>query len=462
MQVVNQTPTTSGESSTLISGSSEAQSLNVPLSAPAIPISVKADQVDYTFSIKMKWRQLWGEFLDRTVPKELRAGLKILCLPSAQVENEVKLYLDLGFRAENITGVEGGGEEARSKFLVNAARFGINPVIGRLEDLTPQFKDPFDIVSYDFVGPFSESSKKILEHTPIAERAWILTNFMGAREPGNIQGDIRHRAQSDFQAREHFESTLSGIVTTDFLTSIQEWNKQFSIADAESASLKKLREDWIEQQAISHFGRMSEHYLNPRLEFLNKFGFEPQPKDVAYASGSEDTLAQLARLVSEFIAACNPSGGASQQTRIFSTMYRALVAFYLRSHGDEVERYCYRSQASEKGTWFFSQFSRLSPLHSFELLTGSRTAKFFAHLLEGSLPNPEPEDVQYELQLRDRSGAKVDPRAVRRNYEITLLKNGRLSAWVTARYIQEWLENLEKDGRNFKGYSTFPKRIEIK
>ncbi len=130
---------------------------------------------NYDNATKQLWREKWKEFVAKhTTPSE-RQRMKVLCLPGKKCL-EVPIYLDLGFKACNIVGVEGGDEDAKREFHDNAYRYGIIPKLGRLENILPKMKDVFDIVSLDFTGPISKKCLDIIKMLPIAPAADVTTD----------------------------------------------------------------------------------------------------------------------------------------------------------------------------------------------------------------------------------------------------------------------------------------------
>jgi len=103
---------------------------------------------------------------------------------------EIPLYLELGFKPKNIVGVEGGDKIARAEFEINAASFGIDWRVGRLEKVICT-EEPFDVVSLDFHGQACSLHNQILEKVPINQKALVLVNQMGKRERANAANILR-------------------------------------------------------------------------------------------------------------------------------------------------------------------------------------------------------------------------------------------------------------------------------
>ncbi len=144
------------------------------------------EHFNYNNERKERWRRKWEEFIDaETTPAE-RERMNVLCLPGKMCL-EIPLYLRLGFRPENITGVEGGDEEAKALFRQNADRYGIRGIEGRMEELLEQDPTKYDVVSLDFPGQLSHASARIAQKTLLAPKALVLTNFMAKREQKIVQ-----------------------------------------------------------------------------------------------------------------------------------------------------------------------------------------------------------------------------------------------------------------------------------
>lgn len=117
--------------------------------------------VNYDNAIKNKWRQTLKEFIDENTDSEKRKDMKVLCLPGMECR-EIPLYLELGFCPENIVGVEAGivkgkiNAEVIRKFKENAEKYGIQTRIEKLEKILEKEDMTFDVVSLDFLGPWSD------------------------------------------------------------------------------------------------------------------------------------------------------------------------------------------------------------------------------------------------------------------------------------------------------------------
>ncbi len=145
------------------------------------PEALNGAHIEYNNEIKNEWRKKMREFLEeRTTPEE-RAKMKVLCLPGRQWLEVEHVYLALGFRPENIIGVEREAS-VRAEFEQNAEQLGCQAHFGDLQDFLERYEGKFDVVSLDFLGPVSIQAIKIFNRLKISERAFVLTNFQGKRE----------------------------------------------------------------------------------------------------------------------------------------------------------------------------------------------------------------------------------------------------------------------------------------
>jgi len=146
---------------------------------------------DYDNPTKVRWRECWFDFLERSVPQERRRDSKVLCLPSIEPAREVSGYLRLGFSPENIYAVERDRRSA-ALFEERCRELGVNPIIGDLETIVPRLDRRFEVISLDFLGPLSVVGSKIFNHLPMAEETYLLVNVMGRREQKEIQESLRY------------------------------------------------------------------------------------------------------------------------------------------------------------------------------------------------------------------------------------------------------------------------------
>lgn len=137
------------------------------------------EHVDYSTKSKEAWRQTWKRYLDEHTDPEMRKDMRVLCLPGKRCL-EIPLYVELGFRPENIVAVEGGDRIARAQFEFTvkqrAREWGgiLDYRLAKLEDIIKQEKKPFDVVSLDFVGQMCPRNLYIASNVPTADKAVFL------------------------------------------------------------------------------------------------------------------------------------------------------------------------------------------------------------------------------------------------------------------------------------------------
>ena len=164
------------------------------------PVEIKHEEnaegchVNYDNPTKQLWREKWKGFLAKHTTLAERENMTVLCLPGKKCL-ELPVYLSLGFKPKNITGVEGGDEAAKNEFHTNAYRFGINARLGRLESILEHDTSVYDVVSLDFTGPLSKTCLDIVKMLPIApkgdaqinKKSYFMINLLGKRESNENQ-----------------------------------------------------------------------------------------------------------------------------------------------------------------------------------------------------------------------------------------------------------------------------------
>lgn len=263
--------------------------------------------IDYRDEVKEQWRLVWRTILAGLSTREERSQMKVLCLPSPQVWPEVRHYLELGFKAENIFGVEGGDAEARRVFKLNAERYGITPIIGRLENILAKRDEKFDVVLLDFLGPMSTSLRKITSMIKIADRALIGFNLMGARETNQVQAEMRYSASlmgigAEFLDLVHEDIGLS--VNAQHFDNTKNAFRRI----AEATELKEIRNFVSVPALLSSFkGDAREHQplFAELLDQLSKEEQGPAIKQFTPELQAVIATASFAALVSTFDDSCN-------------------------------------------------------------------------------------------------------------------------------------------------------------
>ncbi len=166
------------------------------------------EHFDYDNEIKRAWRRKIYEFVDKNTDPKKRRKMRVLCLPGKKCL-EIQTYLDLGFRSQNILGVEGGDKEARDEFEENAKRMGIQYQIGRLEKVLEKEKKPFDVVSLDFLGAMCRGYDTVMKMLPLSDDAIILLNTRARRE--NITTKTEYLFLKELGAWDDLETSMKKI-----------------------------------------------------------------------------------------------------------------------------------------------------------------------------------------------------------------------------------------------------------
>ncbi len=150
------------------------------------------EHVDYGTKSKEAWRQTWKRFLEKNTDPRMRPYMRVLCLPGKRCL-EIQLYLDLGFRIENIVAVEGGDRIARAdcEWTVrrNAEKWGGTPDLrlAKLEEILPHEKEPFHVVSLDFIGQMCTGYLHLASQVPVHDDACFLITQSTQRWKKDVQ-----------------------------------------------------------------------------------------------------------------------------------------------------------------------------------------------------------------------------------------------------------------------------------
>lgn len=164
---------------------------------------------DYEHSeVKEKWRKVELDFFDRQLdtwnkkPEEM----SLLCTPGIKCYLELRPFLARGIKPQNICAVE-REKAAWGEFASNCHELGIQPRFGDLKDILPEFREKFDVVLLDFVGPLSYSGINLVYKLPVADRAMIAINTLGKRENAETQESLAylHKASDGTKERQWTE-----------------------------------------------------------------------------------------------------------------------------------------------------------------------------------------------------------------------------------------------------------------
>lgn len=174
----------------------------------AVELQKGGEHVDYDTENKEAWRQAWKKFIDEHTDPRERARMRVLCLPAKQCL-EIPVYTELGFKAANIVAVEGGDRIAQAQFELsmkdpaNIARWGGQPDyrLARLEDIIGKEKEPFDVISLDFLGQMCARNLRICSSIPVSDNALFLMTTWTRRWAEKEQQEFATLLRSADEAR---------------------------------------------------------------------------------------------------------------------------------------------------------------------------------------------------------------------------------------------------------------------
>ncbi len=266
-----------------------------------------AEHFDYDFESKRKWRTKWKEFLDSRLPKNSRARgeMKVLCLPGKKCL-EIPLYTELGLRPENIVGVEGGDEEARQEFLINAQRLGIQVHLGDLLDFCKKNKTEFDVVSLDFPDMMDSDHLSLYEEVLTKKKSWALVNELAKRERKPVSAFIKFS---------------SAVFSVEDMIERKDWDTLADLMNAEEDELTETLMQARNKVAIQLFlaklgtGRVENH-LSARATDL----FELFRSDLMFTA-----MRARFEVRDEFVELLRRLGYGGQRSEFTGTLFKMLI-----------------------------------------------------------------------------------------------------------------------------------------
>jgi hypothetical protein len=232
-----------------------------PLPSIALPVVTPAGSVmDYDNPIKQKYRTTFMDFLEKNTPADDRPDMKVLCFPGRKCL-EIPIYLELGFRPENIVGVE-SEPTIFKEFLTNAAKYGIS--VRTTDALNMVDEMEWDVVNLDFTGPLSGDVLQILSYLSMSvkNRSILGINLLAGRESKDSQKIV-----DEFYAAHHFgkemlknkdKNSRNFIEVLELVDEMKEKHKT-SMHEIEEIKLKEKREFAIHSAVINRLG----YYIAP-------------------------------------------------------------------------------------------------------------------------------------------------------------------------------------------------------
>lgn len=232
----------------------------VPLYDAAGSVAESSDgaHIEYDNEVKNKWRAAVAETINEAIPLHKRAKMKVLCLPGKEWVEVTQIYLALGFKPENIYGVE-REYSVREDFEAKAESLGCNPYFGTLDAFLDQNQDSFDFVSLDFLGPLGTDKERIISKLKLSSReAYVLINHMAQRES--------RETQTSFQIQDELTAKME-ISWDEFANPERAEHKKKSLGESEFA-LDKERNDASQRyiyDALMEAGKLENTHQHEKL-----------------------------------------------------------------------------------------------------------------------------------------------------------------------------------------------------
>ncbi len=388
--------------------------------------------MDYSFESKNKWRDKWREFLMNNTEPEKRGSMRVLCLPGKKCL-EIPLYLDLGFKPENIVGVEGGDLAARMEFLENAAKYQINASVGRLEELLKTEHKRFDVISLDFEGQLCFNHVKVFYFLPIADEAVILLNQQAKRENSLSQ---------DILLRRYCINLDIASIEPDTLENAKENYK--TIQETEPHILREARHTSLAGVFLNFAGTFSQGRSPLFLRYCEELKFsasiiEQSNYDVRYA---------LQKFLSK---QCSEEGA---QGTAFIAQFLCETGLENSALAEGLEQYEYQSP---NHTPMYSSFLKVKVPRK-ECESTRRTIEFIHKCKLAKMQSLNSgKNEQLEFSVRDKSMGSIKPKTQFRSdnlvcslgrHFITNIKLGKflddIGIAITLNNERVWITDFEK------------------
>ena len=325
------------------------------------------EHVDYNQEVKIKWRQKWADFIDKNTDPSERANMKVLCLPGKECL-EIPIYLKLGFKPENIVGVEGGDRLARAQFELNAENLGIDGRVQRLEDLL-EGDEEFDVISLDFHGQLCESYFDILHRLPLKERTLLMVNTMGKRDTPSAKYNLewmmkraRKHRQFSIDVQRFFRDRRMDISRQFGLTSLPDDKKDPKQVVTGDITLSKARSGLAAAMSNAGFHNRR-NWVNPdladKMPELNVFDEADGGPFFRKTFSIENTIDDLGRPIAEILDLHNIVNFQDLETlkligQVHPMIFSSLFGFKQIS---DLKKYKYRSQSGSGRTDFYTEMA---------------------------------------------------------------------------------------------------------
>jgi hypothetical protein len=205
---------------------------------------------------KRRVRRRWREFIKRKIFD--RKKQNILCFPGEYGFEIEQCYRPLGFREENIHGVE---RDKRAARLIRERYPKISLYEGELMAFANEYNGPpFSIVSLDYCGHFSNDKMNPLALLSarglLAERCVIAVNLMAGREQTEDQQSLRNLYTRVLQDQRDLKGKVVDIREAIAL-----------LNEANDENITEVRDNAVTQALLSLLG-----YFLPSMQV--SFGFD--------------------------------------------------------------------------------------------------------------------------------------------------------------------------------------------
>ena len=205
---------------------------------------------------KRRARRKWREFIKPRTAN--RKKTQILCFPGEHGYEIEQCYRPLGFRDENIWGLERDPKAAK---IIRERYPHINLIEMDLADFVGQYEGPpFDLVSLDYCGNFGTDKIKPIMLLScrglLSDRACIMLNLMAGREQAEDKVGMRNLYARVLQDKAHLQGKTVSVYEAVEL-----------VNNAADEELAKVRDDAVTHSVLSALG-----YLMPSMRVCFDFG----------------------------------------------------------------------------------------------------------------------------------------------------------------------------------------------
>ena len=359
--------------------------------------------VNYDNPTKQLWRSKWKEFITKHSFASEREKMRVLCLPGKRCL-EIPLYLELGIKPENIVGVEGGDDQARSEFRTNAKQFGIVVKLDRLENIINDM-GVFEIISMDFTGPLSKNCLDILKKMPLAPapdngcntKSFFMINLLGKRETQLSQTILDFYASF---ARPELTDMLSGGMNLEKFRDV--YGYMSGLADKSIAGEKVYEAEALKNKRDVGFVFAITSLLGNARRAKNSIWAnyaKDIPPDVDFSHYGAYVISVMLSVLSDYTtrrAIDFLTMGVPQMIHIITTYHPYLY---------NIEQYQYTSPVNNASSPFLTEmYHFVTPMSDY--VKARYFVRFFADAIFWQASNP---DKNIDLEVREKNGRRKHP-----------------------------------------------------